>query len=92
MVYCVYCKISSSLQQRQRSLYPSAKNAFQLKGAEKSFIVIASHENAQNEWVTKINEARVALGVHEDAAFSLAPVWETDHSGGGCCVCNQVSF
>jgi hypothetical protein len=73
------------------SLLNNPKNAFQLKAAEKSFIVIAPHENAQNEWVNKIVEARAALGVHEETSMSLAPVWETDHSGQGCCVCNQVS-
>jgi hypothetical protein len=67
------------------------KNAFQLKGAEKSFIVIAPNETSQNDWVNKIKDARAALGVQDDASQS-APVWVADHSGDGCVVCHQVNI
>lgn len=71
------------------SILKEPKNSFQLNGAEKSFIVIAPSETARSDWVAKIREAREALGVKDDGNASTAPVWVSDHSGDGCCVCKQ---
>lgn len=71
------------------SILKEPKNSFQLNGAEKSFIVIAPSETARSDWVTKIREAREALGVKDDGNSSTAPVWVSDHSADGCGVCKQ---
>ena len=76
----------------------SLKNAFEIFGAEKSFIVIAPSQSNQVDWVEKIKKAvaeysaltgTVATGAAAEQPKS-APLWVPDSSSDGCIVCKQV--
>lgn len=67
----------------------SHKNALEIYGAEKSFVVIAKTDTVRNEWFEAIKIAREALGVASSAA---APLWKPDHNADACHVCGQVEL
>ena len=73
------------------------KNAFEIFGAEKSFVVIASSLTMQKEWVEAIqrtrNELLASQGVStEDADSQLdtAPLWVPDSGSDVCSLCQKV--
>lgn len=76
----------------------SLKNAFEIFGAEKSFIVIAASQSSQQDWVDKIQKAvreySALTGTTNAAAAAeqpkSAPLWVPDSSSDGCIVCKQV--
>lgn len=80
----------------------SLKNAFEIFGAEKSFIVIAQSQSNQYEWVDKIQKAVAAYtalngGSNNGSAAATeapksAPLWVPDSGSDGCIVCKQVWF
>ncbi len=68
---------------------PSVKNAFEIHGSEKSFIVIAPTQGVQTDWVLKITEAKNAIAP-ESAEQTTAPLWVPDSGSSGCCVCGKT--
>ena len=71
------------------------KNAFEVFGAEKSFVVIAQSTPDQISWVEDIKKAKAAvMGTTVDALDSVpvesAPLWVPDTHCTGCTVCNKV--
>ena len=70
---------------------PSLPHSIEILSTEKSFIVLAPSAQQMNEWVTKINTARMTLkergGVLEE--ISVAPVWKPDSSNDDCRVCHE---
>ena len=78
----------------------STPNAFEILGAEKSFVVIASSTEERNEWMETIKSTKDALSAassvstraaSSDAADVIAPIWVSDGKVDGCAVC-QASF
>lgn len=72
------------------------KNAFELFGAEKSFIVIANSTLSQMEWINAIKAAKAAamnttVEALDSAPVEAAPLWVPDAEGSGCLVCSKVS-
>jgi hypothetical protein len=65
------------------------KNAFEIFGAEKSFIVIATTPNTQNDWVNKIKEARLKMGIKDEDNVSTAPIWVSDSGSDVCFICSS---
>ena len=65
-------------------------HAFEVYGAEKSFIVIAASDSAQRAWVDAINAAISALGPREAAAAPVAPLWVPDQGSDRCMICKAV--
>lgn len=69
----------------------SLKYAFEIFGAEKSFIVIAPTQQACDLWLeafkTAIEAIRVAKGM--DAVAEAAPLWSPDHSADNCPLCKK---
>ncbi len=70
------------------------KNAFEIYGAEKSFVVIAPTQTVCEEWIDAIKNAaqsfRVAKG--ETDVQESAPLWTPDHNSDNCTQCNKVRF
>lgn len=66
------------------------KHAFEIFGAEKSFIVICSSQVQQQDWIDRINQAREALGVAATLEASTAPLWMPDHGSDKCSICKLV--
>jgi hypothetical protein len=71
------------------------KNALEVFGAEKSFIVIAPSTVAQMEWLNAIKAAKAtAMGTTVEALDSApveaAPLWVPDSGSSGCTVCKKV--
>lgn len=64
------------------------KHAFEIYGAEKSFIVIAPSSSSQQDWFDSIQGAISALRPAETNSSSLAPLWVPDHDSDACLVCN----
>lgn len=69
------------------------KNAFEIFGAEKSFIVIAPSQSVQGDWIAKVKKAKEAL--HEASGTTaseavVAPVWVPDKGSDACSVCKSV--
>lgn len=70
------------------------KNAFEIFGAEKSFIVIAPTKVLQDEWLQAIKSAKAAImGVTveslDSATTDSAPLWVPDSESAGCTVCQK---
>ena len=68
---------------------PSVKNAFEIYGSEKSFIVIAPTQGVQTDWVLKITEAKNAIAPGSSEQ-TTAPLWVPDSGSSGCCVCGKT--
>lgn len=68
---------------------PSVKNAFEIHGSEKSFIVIAPTQGVQADWVLKISEAKNAIAPGSSEQ-TTAPLWVPDSGSSGCCVCSKT--
>jgi hypothetical protein len=71
------------------------KNAFEIFGAEKSFIVIASSTVSQMEWLQAIKAAKAVLmnttvEALDSAPTEAAPLWVPDSECQGCTVCKKV--
>jgi hypothetical protein len=71
------------------------KNAFEIFGAEKSFIVIASTTVSQMEWLQAIKAAKAVLmnttvEALDSAPTEAAPLWVPDSECQGCTVCKKV--
>ena len=70
------------------------KNAFEIYGAEKSFVVIAPTQTVCDEWIEAIKTAsqslRAARG--ESEIQESAPLWTPDHNSDNCTQCNKVRF
>jgi hypothetical protein len=71
-----------------------AKHAFEIYGAEKSFVVIAPTQTVCDEWIEAIKAAaqslRAARG--ENEAQASAPLWTPDHNSEICTQCCKVSI
>eukprot|EP01038_Epipyxis_sp_PR26KG_P012646 gene12646-16955_t len=72
---------------------PSFKNALELFGAEKSFIIITPSAGQQTEWLEAINKAREVLltknGQVATAPATTAAIWVQDSGSDVCSVCEQ---
>jgi len=73
------------------------KNAFEVFGAEKSFVVIAPTTVEQVSWLESIKKAKAeVMGTTVEALDSVpvesAPLWVPDSQTTGCTVCSRVSF
>jgi hypothetical protein len=70
------------------------KNAFEIYGAEKSFVVIAPTQTICDEWVDAIKTASSALRASrgESEIQETAPLWTPDHNSDCCTQCNKVSY
>ncbi len=77
----------------------SLKHAFEIFGAEKSFIVIAASQSIQVDWVERIAKAKsdylINCGSAVDIDYQLtedkiAPLWVPDNGSDTCTVCKQV--
>eukprot|EP00602_Paraphysomonas_sp_CaronLab_P013344 CAMPEP_0185042680 /NCGR_PEP_ID=MMETSP1103-20130426/42490_1 /TAXON_ID=36769 /ORGANISM="Paraphysomonas bandaiensis, Strain Caron Lab Isolate" /LENGTH=1107 /DNA_ID=CAMNT_0027582787 /DNA_START=644 /DNA_END=3967 /DNA_ORIENTATION=- len=75
----------------------SSTHAFEILGAEKSFVVIASNAGERDIWLDSIHAAVVACrqkkGVQAESVSSPgkslhAAIWVPDSVGVTCCVCN----
>lgn len=67
------------------------RNAIEIFGAEKSFIVIALTEAMFTNWLDALTnacaKAREANGTN---AVAAAPLWTPDHNSANCPLCNKV--
>lgn len=79
---------SCSVELHKKELY---KNAFEINGAEKSFIVIAPNASIQQNWYKKIYDAINALNCNQTPKEN-APIWRTDTSSEQCCICQVVNI
>ena len=78
----------------------STANAFEILGAEKSFVVIAVSTDERREWMDAIKSTKEALcaastissaAATVDVVEEVAPIWVSDGKVDGCAVC-QASF
>lgn len=70
------------------------KNAFEILGQDKSFVVICNSPAELVNWTTAIQNQMDVLGNFAGSSKAIAaPVWVPDSMGtSGCCVCNCVSI
>lgn len=68
------------------------KNAFEIFGTEKSFIVIAGSANLQQEWILAISAAIEAIKPAQGTGSisAVAPLWVPDSGSDKCNICQQV--
>ena len=73
------------------------KNAFEVFGSEKSFVVIAPNTVVQNEWLYAIKTAKAIMvgstveEMEKNAVEVAAPLWVPDSESQGCIICKRVS-
>jgi hypothetical protein len=72
------------------------KNAFEIFGAEKSFVVIANSTSSQTDWLHAIKDAKAkhmgtTVEALDSAPAASAPLWVPDSNDQGCSVCKRVS-
>jgi hypothetical protein len=68
------------------------KDAFEIFGTEKSFVVIAKNAAGQSEWISAISSAIEAIRPADSiASTNVAPVWVPDSASDKCTICQQVS-
>jgi hypothetical protein len=79
---------SCSVELHKKDLY---KNAFEIFGAEKSFIVIAPSSSVQQNWYKKISDSINEINCNK-APKENAPLWVPDTGTEQCCVCQGVNF
>jgi hypothetical protein len=93
-------RLARSLELSKVSVQPhsssSLKYAFEIFGAEKSFIAIAPSAGNQQEWIESIKQTRAALlasnsALQDTAVTDIAPIWAADKDADKCFICSGVS-
>jgi hypothetical protein len=78
------CSIASSAQ---------AKNAIEIYGSEKSFVVIAATDDKYHQWLDVLTTACLkAQAVAGVTAVVAAPLWKQDSEANDCPLCHKVCF